>query len=128
MYGVPAYYLAKILIETPILAFLPLLNAIIVYFGIGLTITAYQFFYFYLITLMVSFCAASIGYFISSLFEKEEDAVGMAPLFILPMVVFGGFFSNSGNFPVWISWLQYVSPIRYGFESLVRNEFGRRNY
>jgi len=33
---------------------------------------------------MVSFCAASIGYFISSIFEKEEDAVGMAPLFVLP--------------------------------------------
>jgi len=33
---------------------------------------------------MVSFCAASIGYFISSIIEKEEDAVGMAPLFVLP--------------------------------------------
>lgn len=84
MYGVPAYYLAKVIVDTPFLIIVPLLNAIIVYFGIGLTITAYQFFYFYLITFMVSFLASSYGYLISSVFEKEEDAVGMTPLFILP--------------------------------------------
>jgi len=54
---------------------------------------------------MVSFLSATYGFLISSLFEKEEDAVGMTPLFILPQVLFGGFFSNAGNFPVWISWL-----------------------
>ncbi|CDW73845.1 abc transporter family protein [Stylonychia lemnae] len=128
MYQVPAYYLAKVLVETPVMALNPLLNAIIVYFGIGLTATASQFFYFYLITLMVSFCAASIGYFVSSLFEKEEDAVGMAPLFVLPQVIFGGFFANSGNYPVWIGWLQYLSPLRYGQEALIINEFLPRTY
>jgi ABC-type multidrug transport system permease subunit len=128
MYGVPSYYLSKVLLETPMLAFTPLLNAIIVYFGIGLTVTSSQFFYFYLITLMVSFCATSIGYLVSSLFEKEEDAVGMAPLFVLPQVVFGGFFSNSGNYPVWISWLQYLSPVRYGLEAIIISEFGPRHY
>jgi ABC-type multidrug transport system permease subunit len=40
MYSVTAYYLAKILIETPILALTPMIFALIVYFGIGLTITA----------------------------------------------------------------------------------------
>jgi len=40
MYGVPAYYLGKVLVETPVMALNPLLNAIIVYFGIGLTVTA----------------------------------------------------------------------------------------
>jgi len=40
MYGVPAYYLAKVIVETPVMALRPLVNAIIVYFGIGLTVTA----------------------------------------------------------------------------------------
>ena len=55
--------------------------------------------------MMLAFCAASVGYFISSLFEKEEDAVGMTPVVVLPLVLFGGFFSNSGNYPKWIGWL-----------------------
>jgi len=40
MYTVAAYYLAKIVIETPVLALAPMLFSVIVYFKIGLTITA----------------------------------------------------------------------------------------
>eukprot|EP00347_Sterkiella_histriomuscorum_P001693 403371041 len=128
MYGVSPYYLSKVLVDVPLIIITPLLNTIIVYFGIGLTVTAFQFFYFYLILFLVSFLSASYGYLISSIFEKEEDAVGMTPLFILPQVLFGGFFANSGNYPVWISWFQYLSPLRYGLEAFVDNEFSRRSY
>jgi ABC-type multidrug transport system permease subunit len=40
MYSVAAYYIAKIIVETPILALAPMLFSLIVYFKIGLTITA----------------------------------------------------------------------------------------
>ena len=53
MYSVSAYYVAKIAAETPVLAFTPMVFAIIVYFKIGLSITASQFFYFYLIVLLM---------------------------------------------------------------------------
>lgn len=75
MYTVGAYYLSKISAETPILALTPMLFSIVVYFKIGLTITASQFFYFYLIILLLAQCAASFGYFMSCIFHKEEMAV-----------------------------------------------------
>lgn len=128
MYSVPAYYMAKVLVETPIIAFTPLLNAIIVYFGIGTTVTASQFFYFYLISLLIAMSASSVGYFVSSIFAKAEDAVNIAPIIVMPMVLFGGFFANSSNYPDWINWLQYLSPIRYGLEALCINEFESREY
>ena len=40
MYHVSTYYTAKVMIETPILVITPLLYALIVYFGIGLTVSA----------------------------------------------------------------------------------------
>ncbi len=40
MYSVSAYYLAKILIDTPILTIAPFVFSVVVYFKIGLTITA----------------------------------------------------------------------------------------
>lgn len=86
-------------------ASMPLLYSCIVYFGVGLTATAGQFFYFYLIHFLIAFCAASFGYFISSIFEQAETAVGMAPIIILPIMLFSGFFSNSGSYPDWIGWL-----------------------
>ena len=90
MYSVSAYYLAKIIVEFPLLTFLPMLFAVICYFKIGLTISAAQFFYFFLIIVLLSQCAASFGYFISSIFEKEEMAVSLAPVIMMPIMMFGG--------------------------------------
>jgi ABC-type multidrug transport system permease subunit len=41
----------------------------------------------------------------------------------MPIMLFSGFLSNVDSYPKWIAWIQYLSPIRYGFEALVRNEF-----
>ena len=54
MYDVSSYYLAKILTETPVLLITPMIFSVIVYFKIGLMITASQFFYFYLILELIS--------------------------------------------------------------------------
>jgi ABC-2 type transporter len=68
MYSVGAYYLAKIVGETPVLALTPMIFSVIVYFKIGLTVTASQFFYFYCIIFLITQSAASFGYFMSSIF------------------------------------------------------------
>ena len=54
MYSVSAYYLAKIVGETPVLAFTPMVFAVIVYFKIGLTVSASKFFYFYCTLFLVA--------------------------------------------------------------------------
>ncbi len=90
MYTVGAYYMAKIVIETPILLITPMLFSLIVYFGIGLTITAGQFFIFYAALLLIVQSSASFGYFMSSIFNKEEMAVSFAPIVVMPLILFGG--------------------------------------
>ena len=55
-------------------------------------------------------------------------AVSLSPVIMMPIILFGGQFANSGNIQAWISWFQYVSPVRYGLEALVRNEFDGRTY
>lgn len=116
------------MVEFPLLAVIPMVTTLIIYFKIGLTITAGQFWYFYFIHFLLVQCGASLGYFISCLFEHEETAVGLTGIIVMPMVLFGGQFSNSGTLQAWISWLQYVSPIRYAFEAVIINEFDNRHY
>ena len=82
-----------------------MLRTIVIYYGIGLTDSASQFFYFYLVCLLIAMASSSVGYFVSSIFSVSEDAVNIAPVIVMPMVLFGGYFSNSSNYPVWISWL-----------------------
>ena len=128
MYSVSSYYLAKTLAETPVLLITPMVFSVIVYFKIGLMITAPQFFLFYVILELITQCAASFGYFMSSIFEKEEAVTALAPIVMMPLILFGGQFANSDNIQAWISWFQYISPIRYGLEALVVNEFDERTY
>lgn len=47
----------------------------------------------------------------------------MAPLIAFPFILFGGLVSNNGAQLKWLSWIQYISPIKYGAEALLWNEF-----
>jgi len=38
-------------------------------------------------------------------------------------ILFGGFFIGVDQIPVWLSWLQYLSYIKYGFAAIMQNEF-----
>ena len=100
----------------------------IVYFKLGLTVTFVQCFYFYLIALMLGLANSSIGYCLSTGVSRDETAIASAPLFMMPLALFGGFLANTKSLHKWISWFQYVSPIRYALESFTRNEFSPRDY
>ena len=47
-----------------------------------------------------------------------ESAVVLA----LPLILTGGLFSNANNMGLWIVWISYISPIRYGFDMLTRSQ------
>jgi len=49
-------------------------------------------------------------------------AQGVAPLAVFPMLLFGGLFANNESL-AWLSWIQYISPIKYTAEALMWNEF-----
>ena len=77
---------------------------------------------------MVVYCASSFGYLLSAIFTNAQIAVQISPVVMIPFMMFGGFFANSSSYPDWVTWLQYISPIRYGLEALVLNEFEHRKY
>lgn len=43
-------------------------------------------------------------------------------------MLFSGFFLNSNTLPVYLAWIQYISPIKYGFTALIENEFDGRTF
>ena len=38
------------------------------------------------------------------------------------MVIISGYFKNPDNMPKWFSWLQYISPFKYGLIAITENE------
>ena len=71
---------------------------------------------------------SGIGYVLSTIIHNEEATVPMSTLIMMPSIQFGGFLVNAGSIPGWLSWLQYLSPIRYTLEVISRNEFDHRTY
>jgi len=126
-YGVVPYYFSKLILEMPIIIITPLLLNSIVYFGIGFEDDAGNFFRFYLAMLCLVISATSFGYFLSSIFTKAEIAVQITPVIMMPLILFGGFFTNVESTPDWLEWIQYISPIRYSLEAMVRIEYADKH-
>lgn len=122
LYDVLPYYLAKDLVELPIMIIIPMMLSVF-YPCMAGDVTFAQFGNFYAIQFLVMYATGGFGQLAGSFFDQAEQACFFCPLLILPFVLFAGFITNVDTFPNWISWFQYVSPIRYGFEASLRNEF-----
>jgi ABC-type multidrug transport system permease subunit len=128
MYSVSAYYLARLIIDTPVSAVLPFLFSLIVYFKIGFTVSYLQFSLFYLTLLLLAMATSGFGYLLSTTVQSPEAAVPLVNVIMMPLIQFGGFLVNAGTIPWYLRWFQYLSPVRYAMESITTNEFQGKTY
>jgi ABC-type multidrug transport system ATPase subunit len=123
MYGIMPYFLSKSIIEIPFQACIPFMVACITYFSVGLTADADRFFLHALVLILDVFCATSFGFFVGCAVTNESAANALVSLMMLPFILFAGYFVNLGDVYVWLRWIQYLSPVRYSTEALIRIEF-----
>jgi len=64
----------------------------------------------------------SLGLMLGSMIQDQKSVAAVTPIILLPVILFSGFFKNSDNLPVWIGWIQYISPIKYCFSAWTQNE------
>ena len=69
-----------------------------------------------------------MGYALSSVFNHETTAVAFAPIVNMPLILLGGYMINlTGIFHQTpqqvVAWLQYISPVRFGFMALMVTQF-----
>lgn len=64
-----------------------------------------------------------LGLMLGCLFEDAKKTSAMAPAVIMPLMVFSGLYSKLSTIPSWIAWVQYLSPFKYGLQSLMYNQF-----
>jgi ABC-type multidrug transport system permease subunit len=70
----------------------------------------------------VSFLGGSLGLFIGSLSNDAKGASTLLPMFVFTFLVFSGLFKNLANIPDWIGWIQYFTPVKYTFASIINNQ------
>ncbi|KAJ1949559.1 hypothetical protein FBU59_001093 [Linderina macrospora] len=122
-YSLSAYFLAKNIVELPIQIYSPALYAVCAYWLIGFQQTAAKFFLFMVTCIALSMCGFSFGIMLGSAFSSLSVILAILPAVIIPFLLFGGLFVNSGNSTVWLRWIQWLSPIKYGYAALSKNQF-----
>ena len=123
MYSSYAYFMAKQIVELPIMFLIPLLFLSILYFMVGLNSSINRFVSSLLILELIAQCAVSFGYFISCLASTPQTAMALSAPLLMPLMLFGGFFINDRSIPNWIDWLKYLSWLRYGNEAMMINQW-----
>jgi ABC-type multidrug transport system ATPase subunit len=103
LYFVASWYAAKNVSELPMQILLPMVFFVPVYFMIGIGHGALVLVYQQLTVILVH--------------------IGI--VFLLPMVLLAGLLINSDDIPVYLVWLEYMSPLKFGFEGLMKVFWGK---
>ena len=118
MYGLFPYYLTKLMIELPVLIIIPFIMLLPTYWAVGFRPSENAFWMTYFALEMLVQSASALGFMVSSLAPNIVVATSIAPAVALPLVLFGGLFVNPKTVFPWLSWIEWISPIRYCLECL----------
>lgn len=99
-----------------------------IYFMTNLRREPGPFFFFLLMSFLVTVCMSMIFRTIASASRTLSQAMVPAALLILALVTFTGFVIPIDYMLGWCRWLNYIDPLAYAFESLMVNEFHGRTF
>ncbi|KAF7183039.1 hypothetical protein CNMCM7691_002874 [Aspergillus felis] len=116
-----------IIADLPIKLLSAVLSNVIIYFLGSLRYTASQFFIFFLFSFLSTMIMSAVFRTLAAMTRSVAQAMALAGLMILIIVIYAGFVIPAPEMHPWFSWLRWINPLFYTFESLISNEFhGRR--
>jgi hypothetical protein len=104
-YGAFSYWNAKSLIEVPFDCAMAFIYTIISYWMIGLQ-PGYHYAIYLGTFVLLANAASSIGFAVSAGVKEQATAMVITPIVLIPLMVFGGFFIQSGSIPVFLDWIK----------------------
>ena len=122
-YEIFAYYLSKMMIEIPLQIIITFITCSIIYWLCFFQNKFKKYIIFIGIIELGSLCGVSIGTAIASAAKNINVALQFGPFIIIPFILFSGLLINTDSIPLYFSWMQYISPIRYMYQEVYKNEF-----
>jgi ATP-binding cassette subfamily G (WHITE) protein 1 len=123
LYGILPYFLSRVLCDLPMKVLCPSLQGTLVYWLVGLQATPEKFALFILTLVFTSLAGNALGLTVASAFHDFNVASAVSPLIMMPLMFLSGFVVNIESIPVWLGWIQWLSPAKYAFASLTQIEF-----
>ncbi|KAL3456645.1 ABC-2 type transporter-domain-containing protein [Aspergillus heterothallicus] len=120
--------LASIIVDLPAKLSRCSAFSIVLYFMTNLRREPSQFFIFYLFLITAIMTMSGIFRTMAAMTNSIGQAMALAGILILCIVVYTGFSLPVPYMRPWLSWIRWINPIFYAFESLVSNEFHGRDF
>jgi ATP-binding cassette subfamily G (WHITE) protein 2 len=117
------YYFSKITFEIPFQLFITSIACSIIYFLSNYQCTFMKFLKFLGTIELGALCGLSLGLTIATIAKNIAIALQFAPFLVITMIIYSGLLINVDSIPVYFTWLQYVFPVRYMYQEVVKNEF-----
>ncbi|RDX52640.1 pleiotropic drug resistance ABC transporter [Lentinus brumalis] len=115
--------LALTLVDIPITFVTQVVFGILIYFLVGLQQSASQFFIFFLISFINTITMKAWFRALAAAFKSPAPATAVAGLSTLLLVLYTGYTLPMPYMIGALKWITWINPLRYGFESLMVNEF-----
>lgn len=120
--------IAGIVADIPVKFFVACIFNVVIYFLAGLRREPSQFFIYFLFSYTATFTMAAIFRTMAAMTKTVSQAMSLAGIFILALVMYTGFVISVPDMHPWFSWLRWLNPLFYAFEALVANEFHGRDF
>ncbi|KAE8147777.1 ABC-2 type transporter-domain-containing protein [Aspergillus avenaceus] len=120
--------IAGVVSDIPVKAAMAVAFNVILYFMANLRQEAAQFFLYLLVTFIVMFVMSAVFRTMAAVTSTVAQAMGLAGISILALVVYTGFVLPVPSMHPWFEWIHWINPIYYAFELLIANEFHGKDF
>jgi len=126
-YRIWTYFLTRVVFDSPVHFVFPVIFSSIFYWLVGLRSSGAAFGVFVGIICLVTQGAAGLGLMVGCLVPSADLAITVAPMMLIPMILVGGLLANNDALAGFV-WLQYISPVYWGYQCIIVSEFQDRTF
>lgn len=127
LYSVFSYYVARCLSYLPLFTADGLVMLLVSYWLVGFSNSITQVLFACLIAFLIEQSSSACGIMLSCISPSLPIAMSTAGPMLTLLSLTGGLYANVGALPSYISWIQYLSWFRYGFEAFAINQWSSVN-
>ncbi|CAE8676936.1 unnamed protein product, partial [Polarella glacialis] len=119
-YGVIPYFMSKTLVEMPIVFMSQLLSFLITYWIMGLH---GEFLLLVAVAWLLGMASSSLALLVGCGVTSGQKALQLAPLTLVPQMLFSGLFLPVAKIPASLRWVQVLCPLKYAIDLMTIVEF-----
>ncbi|KAE8322760.1 ABC-2 type transporter-domain-containing protein [Aspergillus sergii] len=122
-----AFCIGQIAADIPITVFQISLWSVILYFMVGLKMSASAFFTYFVVLFACAMCSTALFRAVGAVFRTFDGASKVSGYVVTIMAMYAGFQIQYTQMRPWFGWLYWLNPVAYAFDGLMSNEFRDRD-